>query len=220
MESFKFVDFRLGTIVAVRDNIKARKPAYVVEVDLGSTIGIKTTSAQLTTNYTKESLLSKQVFCVVNFPRRNIAGVQSEVLMIGFPDSNGHVSLLNARSQRILNGTSIVFNENEVQCAASALPETSYEKFEEGNVIAGSIMECSNEDILTRLMIDFGETVGLRTLFIANLSPDIEYSLLTSVAASIDFKADKIIPLTIRNSNGLLVLLGVDQQVPNGGKLF
>ena len=40
-EDFDKVDIRLGTIISVRKNEKARKPSLVVEVDFGGKIGIK-----------------------------------------------------------------------------------------------------------------------------------------------------------------------------------
>ncbi len=74
---FEKIDIRLGTVLSVKKNEKARKPSLVVEVDFGKEIGVKTSSAQITHFYSKENLVGKQVIGVCNFPEKNIAGVKS-----------------------------------------------------------------------------------------------------------------------------------------------
>lgn len=81
-EDFLLVELRVGTVLEVRVNKKARKPAYVLTVDFGPK-GVRTTSAQITGNYVPEELLGKQVVAVMNFPPKRIAGVKSEVLVLG-----------------------------------------------------------------------------------------------------------------------------------------
>lgn len=78
---FLKVDIRVGQIVEVTENLKAKKPAYVLKIDFGQ-LGHKTSSAQITQNYTKQELLGKQIVAVVNFLPKPVAVVKSEVLVL------------------------------------------------------------------------------------------------------------------------------------------
>jgi tRNA-binding protein len=89
---FERVELRVGTLLSARNNDKAIKPAYVLEVDLGE-LGVKTSSAQLTAHYAAEELVGRQVLCVCNFAPKRIAGVRSEVLVTGVYDQQGKVVL-------------------------------------------------------------------------------------------------------------------------------
>ncbi|MCG2462267.1 tRNA-binding protein [Flavobacteriaceae bacterium F89] len=80
---FAKVDLRVGTIVEVNDFPNAKRPAYRINVDFGSELGIKKSSAQITGRYTKEDLLGKQIVAVVNFPKKQIADFMSECLILG-----------------------------------------------------------------------------------------------------------------------------------------
>ena len=103
---FDKVDIRIGTVISVKKNEKARKPSLVVEVDFGKDIGIKQSSAQITHYYNEENLMNKQVIGVCNFAEKNIAGVVSQVLILGAIDSEGKVVLLHP-SQKTENGLPI-----------------------------------------------------------------------------------------------------------------
>src|SRR5918912_50739 len=93
-DEFLKVDVRVGRIVEFRPFPAARKPAYQLEVDFGPEIGRRRSSAQLTQRYTAEDLLGRQVLAVVNFPPRQIATFFSEVLVLGVPDAQGNVVLV------------------------------------------------------------------------------------------------------------------------------
>ncbi len=100
---FEKVDLRSGTIIKVDLFPEARKPAYKIMVDFGSELGIKQTSAQITVNYTPESLLGKQVVCCVNLGAKKIAGFESQFLLTGFPDEQGNICITTIDS-KVPNG--------------------------------------------------------------------------------------------------------------------
>ena len=101
-ENFSKFKILVGTIISVSKNEKAKKPAYILEIDFGQDLGVKKTSAQIT-NYTFEDLLNTKVVAVTNFPNKNIAGVISEVLVLGAVAVDG-VKLLRTDSN-VENGT-------------------------------------------------------------------------------------------------------------------
>ena len=103
---FDKVDIRIGTVLSVKKNIKARKPSLIIEVDFGEEIGIKQSSAQITHYYDAEKLKGKQVIGVCNFPEKNIAGVKSQFLVLGAMEEDGKVVLLHP-SQPVKNGLKI-----------------------------------------------------------------------------------------------------------------
>ena len=105
-EDFKKIQIKLGTILEVKNNEKARKPSLVLKVDFGEGVGIKQSSAQITHYYNKGSLIGKQVVGVCNFPTKNIAGVVSEVLILGAIERDGKVVLVHP-SQKTDNGLDI-----------------------------------------------------------------------------------------------------------------
>lgn len=100
-DDFKKVDMRVGTIVDASINKGARKPAYKLKVDLGE-LGIKNSSAQITSVYKPEDIIGKQVICVVNFEPIKISEVKSEVLVLGLDTDLGVVLLTTERN--VTNG--------------------------------------------------------------------------------------------------------------------
>ena len=105
-EDYSKVEIKVGTVLSVKKNEKARKPSLIVEVDFGTGIGIKKSSAQITHYYNEENLLGKQVIGVCNFPKKNIAGIVSEVLILGAIEKDGKVVLIHP-SQKVENGLEI-----------------------------------------------------------------------------------------------------------------
>lgn len=103
-EDFTKVDLRVGTIVEVNDFPEVRRPAFQLNIDFGD-LGVKKTSAQITTIYKKEDLINKQIIAVVNFPKKQIANFMSECLVVGAVKDKD-VFLLNPE-QKIPNGTSV-----------------------------------------------------------------------------------------------------------------
>ena len=105
-EDYSKVEIKIGTVISVKKNEKARKPSLVIEVDFGKEIGIKKSSAQITHYYNEENLVGKQVIGVCNFPKKNIAGIVSEFLILGAIEKDGKVVLVHP-SQKVENGLEI-----------------------------------------------------------------------------------------------------------------
>ena len=93
-DDFLKVDIRVGTIVRAEPYPKARIPAYKLYVDFGPEIGEKKTSAQVTAHYALDDLIGRQVAAVVNFPPKQIGKFMSEILVLGFPDIEGEVVMI------------------------------------------------------------------------------------------------------------------------------
>ena len=103
-DDFTRVDIRVGTIIEAAPLEGARKPALRLSIDFGPELGIRKSSAQLTVHYTPESLVGRQVAAVVNFPPRQIATFFSEVLVLGVPDADGNVVLVEPHAEVPLGG--------------------------------------------------------------------------------------------------------------------
>ena len=105
-DTFDKIDIRIGTVISVKKNEKARKPSLVIEVDFGNEIGVKESSAQITHFYSEGNLKGKQVIGICNFPEKNIAGVKSQFLVLGALEEDGKVVLLHP-SKPTKNGLKI-----------------------------------------------------------------------------------------------------------------
>ena len=103
-EDFTKIDLRVGTIIEVNDFPEARNPAYQLTIDFGE-LGIKKSSAQITTLYSKEALLNRQIVAIVNFPKKQIAKFMSDCLVLGAVNGND-VVLLNPE-QVVKNGSTV-----------------------------------------------------------------------------------------------------------------
>ncbi|SHL29565.1 tRNA-binding protein [Chryseobacterium carnipullorum] len=103
---FEKIDIRCGTIISVNDFEKARNPSYQLQIDFGE-LGIKNSSAQITSLYQKDELAGKQVMAVVNFPRKQIANFFSECLVLGvYGEDKKEVTLLTP-SLPVKNGMQV-----------------------------------------------------------------------------------------------------------------
>jgi tRNA-binding protein len=92
-QDFIKVELRVGRVIQAEIFAEARNPAYKLQIDFGEEIGIKKSSAQITHLYTPEELIGKLVVAVVNFPKKQIGPIQSECLVTGFHNAEGHVVL-------------------------------------------------------------------------------------------------------------------------------
>ncbi|MEJ6394577.1 tRNA-binding protein [Gymnodinialimonas sp. 2305UL16-5] len=92
-ETYASVQIAVGRITDVQEFPRARQPSYKVFIDLGD-LGTRQSSAQIT-NYAMDDLVGRQVVCVVNLAPRNIAGFQSEVLILGARNTDGDVIILS-----------------------------------------------------------------------------------------------------------------------------
>ncbi len=91
---FACVEMRVGTIITAVPFAKARHPAYQLTIDFGVQIGVKRSSAQITTHYTCTQLIDRQIVAVINFPVKQIANFFSECLVLGAIQPDGSVILL------------------------------------------------------------------------------------------------------------------------------
>ncbi|NQT50157.1 tRNA-binding protein [Candidatus Kuenenbacteria bacterium] len=103
---FEKVELRVGTITKVEDFPEANKPTYKLEVDFGSEIGTKKSSARIVELYSKDELLGKQVIGVVNFPPKQIGPFVSECLITGFYNEKGEV-ILAVPEREVDNGAKL-----------------------------------------------------------------------------------------------------------------
>mgnify|MGYP001279232707 CR=1 FL=1 len=105
-DDFERVELRVGTIVAAEPFPEARRPAYRLQVDFGTEVGVRKSSAQITDLYDCDALVGKQVVGVVNFPPKQIGPMRSECLITGFYRDDGAV-VLAVPDQPVANGAKL-----------------------------------------------------------------------------------------------------------------
>ncbi|RYG71990.1 chaperone CsaA [Lentibacillus lipolyticus] len=106
IDDFMELDMRVGTVLEAEPFPEARKPAIKLKIDFGKEIGMKQSSAQITSRYEPEQLIGRQVIGIVNFPPMRIAGFKSEALVLGGTPEEGDVVLLKT-DEPVENGTPI-----------------------------------------------------------------------------------------------------------------
>ncbi|HEU5050985.1 MAG TPA: tRNA-binding protein [Gemmatimonadales bacterium] len=102
-EAFETLEVRVGRITRAELNERARKPAYRLWIDFGPE-GERRSSAQLVSLYAAEELVGRQVIAAMNLGTRTIAGFISEVLVLGLPDAEGRVVLIEPEREVPLGG--------------------------------------------------------------------------------------------------------------------
>jgi len=101
---FSKIDMRVGTIINAETFKDAHKPAYKIIIDFGA-LGQRKSSAQITKQYNPDDLIGRQVICVVNFPKKQIATLLSECLIMGVVD--GDIVTLLSPERKVDNGLKI-----------------------------------------------------------------------------------------------------------------
>lgn len=104
-DDFTKVEMRVGTILTAEIFKEVKNPAYKMQIDFGE-FGIKKTSAQITKLYTPDELIGNQIIAVINFPKKQIANIMSECLVLGAVGDNKDVTLISPE-RNIKNGTRI-----------------------------------------------------------------------------------------------------------------
>ncbi|MBP6974669.1 MAG: tRNA-binding protein [Candidatus Pacebacteria bacterium] len=104
IDDFLKLDIRVGKVLEVNDFPEAKKPAYKLKIDFGPEVGIKNSSVQIVSLYSKEELVGKLVLGVVNFPPRKIGPFESEILTLGVPDAEGKVILITPDKEGAVAG--------------------------------------------------------------------------------------------------------------------
>ena len=100
-EDFLKVDMRVGEVVRAVPFKEAVKPAIKLWIQFGEEIGLRQSSAQITDNYSLESLQGKKVVAVVNLKPRRIASFKSEVLILGVLTSRGVTLLIPEKDAKV-----------------------------------------------------------------------------------------------------------------------
>jgi len=105
-DDFSKIDMRVGTILKAEEFPEAKKPAYILTIDFGPEIGIKKSSAQITTLYNKKRLKGEQIIAVVNFPPKQIGPFMSECGVMGLYNEQENVVLLRPQRE-VMNGSKV-----------------------------------------------------------------------------------------------------------------
>jgi len=96
-KNFESLDIRVGKIVKVEDS-QSKKPTYKITADFGSEIGTKI-SCGAYKNYSKETLIGKQIIGVINFMPKKMGPEISEFLVLGVQNEKGETIYLTTESE-------------------------------------------------------------------------------------------------------------------------
>ena len=248
LQNFKKIAFKVGTIKGAEIFNQARGKSYKVTVELGKGYGSRQSAAQLGWNYsTIKDLFNRKVLTVMNLEPRRIAGYKSEVLIVGFPDKEKHVHLLNTRGASIEDGTYLTLG-----CTGTS-KKINYNVFESAHVLAATVKsvkaiieetkeigktkkeeekeekeekENTNIRMAFTAELDLGKEIGTRYATLLNLKQSTAKSLInTQVAAVVNIQQECVTdPTTFvfaaTTSGGEDIPFGVDSPVENGVKLF
>ena len=100
MMEFFDTELRVGEIVKAETFAEAKKPAYKLWINFGAALGIKTSSAQITSLYTTQMLIGKLVIAVTNLEPKQIGPFISEVLLLGVDGKNDGDIILIAPDEK------------------------------------------------------------------------------------------------------------------------
>ena len=103
---FEKIDIRVGTIIRSEINENTFKPSYIIHVNFGP-LGIKKTSAQITTLYDHKELVGKQVIGILNFPIKQIANMKSEFLLLGSTNEQNNEVVILEPERKVSNGSKV-----------------------------------------------------------------------------------------------------------------
>lgn len=220
LQEYGKLAFQVGTIIKAEPFPKARNPSYKVHVEFGEGKAL-TSSAQLPPNYPAiEKLFQRHVIALTNLPERKIAGFKSQFLIVGFPDANHHVHLLNTRGRNVDSGIPLRDNEKAEKSIA-------YEAFEAVDIRAAKIVEIEADGDSERdyfAQIDLGP-LGMQRIHIMDIDPAIAEEIKeTQIPVVVNIKDGEsqqpdLLPLTFRHRQDYIPL-GVDAPVENGVALF
>ncbi|MDE1855165.1 MAG: tRNA-binding protein [Candidatus Micrarchaeota archaeon] len=94
IEEFKNIDIRIGKILEANVHETARNPMYILKIDFGSEIGVRTIAAGIRDRYTKEELEGRKLACIVNLNPKRVANVESNGMILAAESGDGKLALL------------------------------------------------------------------------------------------------------------------------------
>ena len=103
---FEKIDIRVGTVIHSEINESTFKPSFIIHVDFGP-LGIKKTSAQITSLYEHSELVGKQVIGILNLPKKQIANMKSDFLLLGSTNEQNNDVVILEPERKVSNGSKV-----------------------------------------------------------------------------------------------------------------